>query len=186
MTKYITLEEASKLIGKSIRTIRRHLDKLDDSVTVNVTKKQNNKLLISQDFVKTLTDVTVNVTDNVTLDTGKKYDVDDLKRQILRLEKKLDEKESELKLKEEKHIDDLKLFTSKVLYLEEEKSKDSSEAKSVIKKIEAEKNELLIQKAKLEERLVSEKSKISMTYFVAVILFVFLIVLFLMISLQVF
>jgi hypothetical protein len=184
MTNFHTIEEAAKTTNKSTRTIRRYIDKLDKDKYNSQVKIVKNKIYVSADFIDSLKgqNKIVNVKNVIT----KQNDVDDLKRQILRLEKKLDEKESELKLKEEKHIDDLKLFTSKVLYLEEEKSKDSTEAKSIIKKIEAEKNELLIQKAKLEERLESEKSKISMTYFVAVILFGFLIVLFSMISLQVF
>jgi hypothetical protein len=202
MTNFHTIEEAAKTTNKSTRTIRRYIDKLDKDKYNSQVKIVKNKIYVSADFIDSFKgqNKIVNVKNVIT----KQNDVDDLKRQILRLEKKLDEKESELKLKEEKHIDDLKLFTSKVLYLEEEKSKDSSEAKSIIKKIEAEKNELLIQKAKLEERLESdkkniqfeksmfqerlesEKAKTSMSYFVAALLFVFLIVLFSMISLQVF
>jgi hypothetical protein len=169
---FITLEEAAKISGKSTRTLRRQIDKLSDTVKNNVTKKDKNKLFISADFVKTLTNVTVNVTKNVTDVTIKKDDSDDLKRQIFRLEKLLADKESEL-------LETLRTFAFHKVNDDDEKQKLLTEAKT-------EKQELLIQKAKLEERLEFEKSKTSMSYFIAALLFVFLIVLFLMISLQVF
>jgi polynucleotide 5'-kinase involved in rRNA processing len=175
---FITLEEAAKISGKSTRTLRRQIDKLSDTVKNNVTKKDKNKLFISADFAKTLTNVTENVTD-VTDVTVKKDDSDDLKRQIFRLEKLLAEKESELNQRIEKHLEDLRTFKFHELNADDEKQKLLTEAKT-------EKQELIIQKAKLEERLESEKAKTSMSYFVAALLFVFLIVLFLMISLQVF
>lgn len=175
---FITLEEAAKISGKSTRTLRRQIDKLSDTVKNNVTKKDKNKLLISADFAKTLTNVTENVTDV----TVKKYDSDDLKRQIFRLEKKLDDKEVELKLM----IDDIKLFTSKVLSLESEKGKIQIESKDKIEKAESDKQYLLIQKAVLQEKLETEKAKTRTSYFVAALLFAFLIVLFFLISLQVF
>jgi hypothetical protein len=165
---FITLEEAAKISGKSTRTLRRQIDKLSDTVKNNVTKKDKNKLFISADFAKTLTNVTENVTDV----TVKKDDSDDLKRQIFRLEKLLADKESEL-------LETLRTFAFHKVNDDDEKQKLLTEAKT-------EKQELLIQKAKLEERLEFEKSKTSMSYFVAALLFVFLIVLFLMISLQVF
>jgi CHASE3 domain sensor protein len=172
---FITLEEAAKISGKSTRTLRRQIDKLSDTVKNNVTKKDKNKLFISADFAKTLTNVTKNVTDV----TVKKDDSDDLKRQIFRLEKLLAEKESELNQRIEKHLEDLRTFKFHELNADDEKQKLLTEAKT-------EKQELIIQKAKLEERLESEKAKTSMSYFVAALLFVFLIVLFFMISLQVF
>ena len=175
---FITLEEAAKISGKSTRTLRRQIDKLSDTVKNNVTKKDKNKLFISADFAKTLTNVTESVTD-VTDVTVKKDDSDDLKRQIFRLEKLLAEKESELNQRIEKHLEDLRTFKFHELNADDEKQKLLTEAKT-------EKQELIIQKAKLEERLESEKAKTSMSYFVAALLFVFLIVLFLMISLQVF
>jgi hypothetical protein len=186
MSKYYTIEEAAKISGKSTRTIRRHLDKLDDTVKANVTLKDKNKLFVSADFVKTLTDVTGNVKVNVTDVTVKNTDDDDLKRQISRLEKKLDEKESELKQMTEKHLDDIKLFTSKVLYLEEGKSKLSADAKAELDKATSEKNELLIQKTRLEERLAGERSKSKTAYLIAGLLFAFVLIIFLLISLQVF
>jgi hypothetical protein len=165
---FITLEEAAKISGKSTRTLRRQIDKLSDTVKNNVTKKDKNKLFISADFAKTLTNVTENVTDV----TVKKDDSDDLKRQIFRLEKLLAEKESEL-------LETLRTFAFHKVNDDDEKQKLLTEANT-------EKQELIIQKAILEERLEFEKSKTSMSYFVAALLFVFLIVLFLMISLQVF
>jgi|LakMenEpi03Aug12_release.lakeMendotaPanAssembly.Ray.scaffolds.fasta_scaffold529734_2 hypothetical protein len=185
MTFY-TLEEASKQTGKTVRTIRRYIDKLSDNDKKNVTKKQNNKLLISEDFVKKLTNVTLNVTDvtpNVTL---KEVDSDDLKRQISRLEKKLDEKESELKSMTNKHLEDIKILTSKVLSLEDAKTKLSEKAMTDYDKIQTEKNDLLIQKTKLEERLAFEKSKNNMTYFFVFLFIVLLFLLFMIISFQVF
>jgi hypothetical protein len=86
----------------------------------------------------------------------------------------------------EKHIEDIKLFTSKVIYLEEGKSKLSADAKAEFDKANTDKQDLLIQKAILEERLESEKAKTRTSYFVAALLFAFLIVLFFLISLQVF
>ena len=176
---FITLEEAAKISGKSTRTLRRQIDKLSDTVKNNVTKKDKNKLFISADFAKTLTNVTESVTENVTDVTVKKDDSDDLKRQIFRLEKLLAEKESELNQRIEKHLEDLRTFKFHELNADDEKQKLLTEAKT-------EKQELIIQKAKLEERLESEKAKTRTSYFVAALLFVFLIVLFLMISLQVF
>jgi hypothetical protein len=165
---FITLEEAAKISGKSTRTLRRQIDKLSDTVKNNVTKKDKNKLFISADFAKTLTNVTENVTDV----TVKKDDSDDLKRQIFRLEKLLAEKESEL-------LETLRTFAFHKVNDDDEKQKLLTEAKT-------EKQDLLIQKAVLQEKLESEKAKTRTSYFVAALLFVFLIVLFLMISLQVF
>jgi hypothetical protein len=165
---FITLEEAAKISGKSTRTLRRQIDKLSDTVKNNVTKKDKNKLFISADFSKTLTNVTENVTDV----TVKKDDSDDLKRQIFRLEKLLAEKESEL-------LETLRTFAFHKVNDDDEKQKLLTEAKT-------EKQDLLIQKAVLQEKLESEKAKTRTSYFVAALLFVFLIVLFLMISLQVF
>jgi polynucleotide 5'-kinase involved in rRNA processing len=176
---FITLEEAAKISGKSTRTLRRQIDKLSDTVKNNVTKKDKNKLLISADFAKTLTNVTESVTENVTDVTVKKDDSDDLKRQIFRLEKLLEEKESELNQRIEKHLEDLRTFKFHELNADDKKQKLLTEAKT-------EKQDLLIQKAVLQEKLESEKAKTRTSYFVAALLFVFLIVLFLMISLQVF
>jgi hypothetical protein len=183
---FITLEEAAKISGKSTRTLRRQIDKLSDTVKNNVTKKDKNKLLISADFAKTLTNVTENVTDV----TVKKDDSDDLKRQIFRLEKLLADKESELNQRIEKHLEDLRTFDFHKLNADDEKQKLLTEAKT-------EKQDLIIQKTILEERLESnklmfqerlesEKAKTRTSYFVAALLFVFLIVLFFLISLQVF
>lgn len=191
MTKFYTIEEAAKISGKSTRTIRRHLDKLDTETATNVIKKDKNKILLTADFVDSLTRQKKTVTTkNVTV---KNTDDDDLKRQISRLEKKLDEKESEIK----QHITDIKLFTSKVLSLESEKGKIQIESKAELEKKEAEKNELLIQKTRLEEQLANEKtrleeqlsteqSKSKTAYLIAGLLFVFVLILFLLISLQVF
>lgn len=165
---FITLEEAAKITGKSTRTLRRQIDKLSDSVKNNVTKKDKNKLLISADFAKTLTNVTENVTD-VTI---KKDDSDDLKRQIFRLEKLLADKEAEL-------LETLRTFAFHKVNDDDEKQKLLTEAKT-------EKQDLLIQKAVLQEKLESEKAKTRTSYFVAALLFAFLIVLFFLISLQVF
>ena len=165
---FITLEEAAKISGKSTRTLRRQIDKLSDTVKKNVTKKDKNKLLISADFVTTLTNVTENVTDV----TVKKDDSADLKRQIFRLEKLLADKEAEL-------LETLRTFAFHKVNDDDEKQKLLTEAKT-------EKQDLLIQKAILEERLKSEKAKTRTSYFVAALLFVFLIVLFFLISFQVF
>jgi hypothetical protein len=186
MSKYYTIEEAAKLSGKSTRTIRRHIDKLDDTVKVNVTKKNKNKLFVSAEFVTTLTDVTENVKVNVTDVIVKNTDDNDLKRQILRLEKQLDEKDSQLKQMTEKHLDDIKIFTSKVLYLEDGKSKLSADAKAELEKANTEKKDLLIQKVRLEERLAGEQSKSKTAYLITGLLIAFLLIVLLLISLQVF
>jgi hypothetical protein len=165
---FITLEEAAKISGKSTRTLRRQINKLSDTVKNNVTKKDKNKLLISADFAKTLTNVTENVTDV----TVKKDDSDHLKRQIFRLEKLLADKESEL-------LETLRTFAFHKVNDDDEKQKLLTEAKT-------EKQDLLIQKAVLQEKLESEKAKTRTSYFVAALLFLFLIVLFFLISLQAF
>lgn len=190
---FITLEEAAKISGKSTRTLRRQIDKLSDTVKNNVTKKDKNKLFISADFAKTLTNVTENVTDV----TVKKYDSDDLKRQIFRLEKLLADKESELNQRIEKHLEDLRTFDFHKLNADDEKQKLLTEAKTekqnlIIQKaileerLESEKKNIQFEKSMFQERLESEKAKTRTSYFVAVLLFAFMIVLFFLISLQVF
>lgn len=179
MTFY-TLEEAAKLTNISVRTIRRYIDKLSDNDKKNVTKKEKNKLFVNADFVKRLTNVT-DVTPDVTV---KNIDSDDLKRQISRLEKKIDDKENEIKILTEKHLEDIKLFTSKVLYLEDGKTKLSEKAIIDFEKIQSEKNNLLIDKIKLEEKLTAEKNKSKTAYFVAALIFLILILLFVILSFQ--
>lgn len=195
MTNYYTIEEAAKKIGKSTRTVRRYIDKLDKNSYASQIKFVNNKIYISADFLDSMTGQKKNVTvKNVTAKTA---DSDDLKRQIQRLEKKLDEKESELKQMTEKHLEDIKLFTSKVLYLEEAKTKLSDDAKAELEKKEAEKNDLLIQKTRLEEQLANEKiilteklsteqSKTKTAYLIAGLMFLFVLILFVLIAMQVF
>lgn len=183
MTFY-TLEEAAKNTGKTVRTIRRYIDKLSDNDKKNVTKKENNKLLVNADFVKKLTNVTVIVTENVTDVTAKESDSDDLKRQILRLEKKLDDKESELKLMTDKHLEDIKILTSKVLSLEESKTKLSEKAITDFEKIQAEKNDLLTQKIRLEEKLTAEANKSKTAYLFTFLIFLILIILCVLFSFQ--
>jgi hypothetical protein len=39
MVKFYTLEEAAKISGKSTRTLRRQIDKLDNQTAENVIKK---------------------------------------------------------------------------------------------------------------------------------------------------
>jgi hypothetical protein len=183
MTFY-TLEEAAKLTNISVRTIRRYIDKLSDNDKKNVTKKEKNKLLVNADFVKRLTNVTVVVTDVTPDVTVKNIDSDDLKRQISRLEKKIDDKENEIKILTEKHLEDIKLFTSKVLYLEDGKTKLSEKAMTDFEKIQSEKNNLLIEKIRLEEKLTAEKNKSKTVYLFTFLIFLILVLLFVILSFQ--
>lgn len=52
--KFFTLKEAQKITNKSVRTLRRYLDKLDkvDTETLTtLTKKDGKKILVSQKFI---------------------------------------------------------------------------------------------------------------------------------------
>ena len=157
-SKYIPLEDAAKLIGKSTRTIRRYLDKCDKTMS----KKEGNKLFVKEEFVKKMTnDRTKNV--KVVKDVKEKEDTNQvlevLKReltskeeQIKRLEntndKLLDDLRNKDKLIEKKEesllklVEDFKILTSKVIALQD-KNLTLEEAKTEeVRKLEKEKDDL--------------------------------------------
>ena len=125
---YITLKEAAKVTNKSVRTLRRYLDKIDIVDKDKWTKKESNRIFVNSDFIDFVTVGKVKLSTN---DKDQKEEIiqilkektEDQKGLIEKLESRNNElfemvkdKDRALKNKDE----DFKLLTSKVISLQDE------------------------------------------------------------------
>jgi hypothetical protein len=136
---YITLKEAAKVTNKSVRTLRRYLDKVDIVDKDKWTKKESNRIFVNSDFIDFVTvgKVKLSTNDKDQKEETSKKDKDqkeeiiqilkekteDQKGLIQKLESRNNElfemvkdKDRALKNKDE----DFKLLTSKVISLQDE------------------------------------------------------------------
>lgn len=127
---FVTLKEASKLLNKSDRTVKRYLDRLDNVDKNKMSVLSKGRVLISLDFIELVKNGGLPKNKKQQVEEGKsnqyKERVDRLEEQNKELFAIIQEKDKQLIEKDElikENLRDFKMLTSKVLFLQEQNSK---------------------------------------------------------------
>lgn len=152
---FITLKEASILLGKSVRTVKRYLEKLGKYDKDRLSTLSNGRILVSPDFVK--------MAKNGHFSKGKKEPIQEIEEprnynenariEALETQNKelfeiIKKKDGQLQEKDElikENLRDFKMLTSKVLSLQEQNVQlQQPKKEEVIKREESTKTDALL------------------------------------------